>query len=164
MFASHRNQSHSRRRTMIHKDWTRVLEDPGFVPEGRSIDQLVITWFVTNPLPSEPRLAVSVSYHEMLFDRMVFSHRAAGRQFLGYEHAKWMADRWADIPAEWRQWNLVFPATVVKDARDHRSFGGYNHRYFPVLSHLKDGGWHLLWRGIGCDRLCEIDQLVYLAK
>ena len=153
---------------MIHADWTKVLEDPGFVPELLSIDQLVITFFVTHPLPEDPFLAVSGRYHEELFDRMVGAHRAAGHRFLGYEHAKWMAARQSEIPAEWRQWNLVFPATVVKDARDHRSIGGYNHRYFPVLSYVRENGcrshWRVIWRGIACDRLCELDQLVFVAK
>jgi len=149
---------------MIDADWTKIEEDIGFDPELYSIDKLFLSPFLTESLPNSPFRAFSVSYHEALFDRMVCNHRAAGKHSLGYLHGKWLEERSEQLPVEWRKSTLVFPATVVKNARDFQGDGRYNHRYFPFLIFCREGVWCLKWRGVGCDRVWESDQLVLLAN
>lgn len=141
----------------------KVLEDIGFVPALNRVDELDLCQFITEELPADPFLAVSVRYNENLFSREVQRHRANGRRPLGYLHGKWLEEHAEQIPAEWREFTPVFPATVVKDARDFKGDGRYNHRYFPYLIFCKDGIWRLKWRGVGCDRIWESDQLPFLA-
>ncbi len=106
-----------------HDGW-KLLEDVGFIPEIKSVKDLILTTFLKSGEDS------------INGEELVSRARGELKANYGQIHAEYLLEHQAEIPQEFRKYYLVFPGTIWR--------GPGGRRCVPYL-YWGGGRWCLSW-------------------